>query len=133
MSENIVFPDDKVAVTVLTNEDASSAAGALARKIAPLVLAGAACKASSAEAAAAEKRALDIFTGLQDGKLDRSQLTEFCDAYFTAEAVQDFASSLKPLGVPTSFKQTGGKEARGHDVSSVQRELSGQAGARDGV
>ncbi len=30
VSENIVFPDDKVAVTVLTNEDASSAAGALA-------------------------------------------------------------------------------------------------------
>ena len=41
VSENIVFPDDKVAVTVLTNEDASSAAGALARKITPLVLGGA--------------------------------------------------------------------------------------------
>jgi D-alanyl-D-alanine carboxypeptidase len=101
VSENIVFPDDKAAVTVLTNEDASSAAGALGRKIAPLVLGG----ASNAEAAAAEKRALDIFTGLQDGKLDRSQLTAFCDAYFTQEAVEDFASSLKPLGTPTSFKQ----------------------------
>ena len=33
VSQNIVFPDDKVAVTVLTNEDASSAAGALAQKI----------------------------------------------------------------------------------------------------
>ena len=31
--------------------------------------------------------------------------TAFFDAYFTAEAVQDFASSLKPLGTPTSFKQ----------------------------
>ena len=34
VSENIVFPEDKAAVTVLTNEDASSAAGALGRKIA---------------------------------------------------------------------------------------------------
>ena len=113
VSENIVYPDDKVAVTVLTNEDASSAASALGRKIAPLVLAGASVQSSSsAEAAAAEKRAMDIFTGLQDGKLDRTQLTELCDAYFTEEAVQDFASSLKPLGVPTGIKQLG-EEKRG--------------------
>ena len=106
VAENIVFPDDKAAVTVLTNEDASSAAGALGRKIAPLVLGGASGMVSaSAEAAAAEKRALDIFTGLQEGKLDRSQLTALCDAYFTQEAVEDFAASLKPLGTPTSFRQ----------------------------
>jgi CubicO group peptidase (beta-lactamase class C family) len=108
VSENIVFPDDKASVTVLTNEDASSAAGALGRRIAPLVLGGAsAAEASNAETAAAEKRALDIFTGLQDGKLDRSQLTALCDDYFTPEAVGDFAASLKPLGLPTSFRQVG--------------------------
>jgi CubicO group peptidase (beta-lactamase class C family) len=126
VSQNVVFPDDKVAVTVLTNEDASSAAGALGRKIAPLVLGG--TSGASAEAAAAEKRALDIFTGLQDGRLDRTQLTEFCDAYFTQEAVQDFASSLKPLGTPTSFKQTteekrGGMTFRAFNVSFPQRQV----------
>jgi CubicO group peptidase (beta-lactamase class C family) len=129
VSENIVFPDDKAAVTVLTNEDASSAAGALGRKIAPLVLGGASGKVeASAEKAAAEKRALDIFTGLQDGKLDRSQLTEFCDAYFTQEAVEDFASSLKPLGTPTSFKQSsegkrGGMTFRVFRVEFPNRQL----------
>ncbi len=127
VSENIVFPDDKVAVTVLTNEDASSAASALARKIAPLVLGGASDTAN-AESAAAEKRALDIFTGLQDGRLDRTQLTEFCDAYFTQEAVADFASSLKPLGTPTSFKQVaqqkrGGMTFRAFNVSLPQKQV----------
>jgi CubicO group peptidase (beta-lactamase class C family) len=127
VSENIVFPDDKAAVTVLTNEDASSAAGALGRKITPLVLGGA-IGAASAETVAAEKRALDIFTGLQDGKLDRTQLTEFCDAYFTAEAVQDFAASLKSLGVPTSFKQVaeekrGGMTFRVFNVSFPNRQV----------
>ena len=108
VSENVVFPDDKVAVTVLTNEDASGTAGALAQKIAPLTLGGASgASASNAETVAAEKRALEIFLGLQDGKLDRKQLTEFCDAYFTEEAVADFAASLKPLGTPASFKQIG--------------------------
>jgi D-alanyl-D-alanine carboxypeptidase len=129
VSENIVFPDDKVAVTVLTNEDASSAAGALGRRIEPLVLGGGSSTgAASAEAVAAEKRALDIFTGLQDGKLDRSQLTAFCDAYFTQEAVDDFASSLKPLGTPTSFKQVseskrGGMTFRAFNVGFTGRQV----------
>jgi CubicO group peptidase (beta-lactamase class C family) len=130
VSENIVFPDDKAAVTVLTNEDASSAAGALGRKIAPLVLGGASGKGvgKADETAAAEKRAQDIFIGLQDGKLDRSQLTAYCDGYFTQEAVDDFASSLKPLGTPTSFKQTseskrGGMTFRAFNVGFPGRQL----------
>jgi D-alanyl-D-alanine carboxypeptidase len=129
VSENIVFPDEKVAVTVLTNEDASSAAGALGRRITPLVLGGdSSAGGASAETAAAEKRALEIFTGLQDGRLDRSQLTELCDAYFTEEAVQDFASSLKPLGLPSSFKQLveakrGGMTFRVFSVSFPNRQL----------
>jgi D-alanyl-D-alanine carboxypeptidase len=126
VSENIVFPDDKVAVTVLTNEDASSAASALGHRIAPLVLGGA--SSAGAETAAAEKRALDIFTGLQYGNLDRSQLTELCDAYFTAEAVQDFASSLKPLGVPSGIKQLaeekrGGMTFRAFNVSFPNKQV----------
>ncbi len=128
VSENIVFPDDKAAVTVLTNEDASSAAGGLGRRIAPLVLAGPVAGPVSAEAAAAEKRALEIFTGLQDGRLDRTQLTEFCDAYFTQEAIADFASSLKPLGTPASFQQVaeqkrGGMTFRVFNVSFPQRQV----------
>jgi D-alanyl-D-alanine carboxypeptidase len=110
VSENIVFPDDKSAVTVLTNEDASSAAGALARRISPLVLGEG--SAASGDAAA-EKRALEIFTGLQNGRLDRSQLTELCNGYFTAEAIEDFATSLKPLGMPTSFKQAAAEKRGG--------------------
>jgi D-alanyl-D-alanine carboxypeptidase len=122
VAQNVVYPDDKVSVTVLTNQDASSAAGALAKRIAPLVLVG------DSETAAAEKRALAIFTGLQEGKLDRSQLTELCDGYFTHEAVSDFAMSLKPLGVPTSFTQTmeskrGGMTFRVFDVTFPTKKL----------
>ena len=127
VSENIVFPDDKAAVTVLTNEDASSAAGALARKVASLVLSGGATAADSGETPA-EKRALSIFTGLQDGRIDRTQLTPFCDAYFTPEAVADFAASLKPLGTPSSFKQTveekrGGMTFRVFDAGFPGRQV----------
>jgi D-alanyl-D-alanine carboxypeptidase len=127
VAQNVVFVDDKASVTVLTNEDASSAAGALARKIAPLVLDGGA-GAASASNPAAEKRALGIFTGLQDGKLDRSQLTTLCSDYFTAEAMSDFAMSLKPLGTPTSFTQTlevkrGGMTFRVFDVTFPTKKV----------
>jgi CubicO group peptidase (beta-lactamase class C family) len=95
VSMNTVYPDDKAAITVLTNQDASSAAGAISAELGPALI------GHSKE----EKRALSIFTGLQAGKLDRSQLTEFCNAYFTPEAIADFAGSLKSLGVPLSFRQ----------------------------
>ena len=126
VSMNLVYPDDRAAVTVLTNEDASSAAGALARKIMPLIVTGDA--PPDGGTAAAEKRALAVFAGLQDGKVDRAQLTPFCDAYFTPEAVQDFASSLKPLGSPVSFTQVteekrGGMTFRVFNVSFPDRRL----------
>ena len=126
VSMNLVFPDDKVAVTVLTNEDASSAAGALARKIAPLVLQSGSAGVDDPAAKAAEQRALGIFTGLQEGKIDRSQLTALCDAYFTAEALGDFASSLKPLGAPRSFTQVSAEKRGGMMFRSFTADFGGR-------
>jgi len=127
VAQNTVYPDDKVAVTVLTNEDASSAAGALARRIAPLVLGAAAGKNEDAAATkAAEARALAIFTGLQQGKLDRSQLTELCNAYFTREAIEDFESSLKPMGAPTSFTQISAQKRGGMTFRVFRAEFGGR-------
>jgi CubicO group peptidase (beta-lactamase class C family) len=129
VAQNTVFPADKAAVTVLTNEDASSAASALSRAIEPLVLGGgAASVASEALTQAAEARGLAIFTGLQDGKIDRGQLTQLCSDYFTQEALDDFAASLKPLGVPSSFKQVreakrGGMTFRAFKVDFPNKSL----------
>ena len=95
VATNTVYPDDKAAITVLTNQDASPAAGAIAAELGPMLI------GRSKE----ENRALSIFTGLQNGQLDRSQLTEFCNAYFTSEAVADLTNSLKGLGAPLSFQQ----------------------------
>ena len=112
VSQNTVYPESKAAITVLTNIDASSAAATIARSLAPLVLSAGANGASTGDVQAAEARALKIFIGLQNGELDRSQLTKLCNDYFTSEAIQDFASSLKPLGTPRSFTQVA-KEPRG--------------------
>jgi CubicO group peptidase (beta-lactamase class C family) len=113
VSQNTVYPDSKAAITVLTNIDASSAAATIARSLAPIVLSNPAANAASANGAqAAEARARNIFAGLQNGQIDRSQLTELCNNYFTEEAVGDFANSLKSLGTPQSFRQVA-EEPRG--------------------
>src|SRR5581483_966603 len=38
VAQNLVFPDDKAAIAVLTNQEASSAAGAIARRLSALIL-----------------------------------------------------------------------------------------------
>jgi D-alanyl-D-alanine carboxypeptidase len=98
VAENAVYPDDKIAIAVLTNQEASSAASQIARAVAPLLLASAPEKSTDTGKAAAEAQAKEILTGLQTGKLDRSLFTDDCNSYFSAEAIGDFQSSLSPLG-----------------------------------
>ncbi len=116
VSENIVFPEDKAAIVVLTNEDASSAAGSIARGLAPIVLG-----VDTQTPSEAEQQALEIFVGLQQGKIDRTLFTENCNAYFSQQGLDDFRTSLSPLGKPKALKQTsqslrGGMTFRVFDV-----------------
>ena len=100
-AQNVVFPDDHAAIAVLTNQDAANAAGQIARLITAVVL------PAPAEAAAKTTQMRQIFEGLQHGKLDRPLFTENGSAYFTDQALSDFASSLGPLGTPQEFTPTG--------------------------
>jgi D-alanyl-D-alanine carboxypeptidase len=105
-AENVVFPDDRVAVVVLVNQDAIDASGDIARKIAPLLF-------PKQDASLEEQKARKVFEQLQQGKLDRLLFTENANSYFTEQALQDFASSLGPLGTPTSFIQSSRQERGG--------------------
>ena len=44
---------------------------------------------------------------MQNGEIDRNLFTPNAKAYFTTEALTDFASNLGPLGAPTKFKLSG--------------------------
>ncbi|MBV8113369.1 MAG: beta-lactamase family protein [Silvibacterium sp.] len=107
VSENIVFPNDKTAIAVLTNQDAARAAGIIARGLAPIVL-GVDREAPND----AERQALEIYVGLMQGKIDRALFTPNCNAYFSQQALDDFQSSLSPLGKPSAMRKTN-EELRG--------------------
>ena len=99
-AQNTVFPDDRAAIVVLTNQDAAGASDAIANGIAPLLFATA-DPATPAKLEQAKK----IFADLQKGTVDRSLFTDNANAYFSAQALQDFAAGLAPLGVPQDFTQ----------------------------
>ncbi len=75
VSDNEVLIDDGAAVAVLTNQDAIGAAGTIARLVAPIV--------AGYPLTPAEQQALDIYHGLQQGRIDRSLLAPNLSDYFT--------------------------------------------------
>ena len=120
VSDNEVLIDDGAAVAVLTNQDAVGAAGAIAHLAAPLV--------AGYPPSAAEQQALDIYRGLQQGRIDRSLLAPNLSDYFTPQAIADFQSSLAPLGEPLSLRQTheelrGGMTFRAFEIAYPGRRL----------
>jgi CubicO group peptidase (beta-lactamase class C family) len=98
-AHNLVFPDQRIAVVVLVNEDSVEASSDIAKKIAALLF-------READAGKQEDQSREIFAGLQQGKINRSLFTDNCNSYFTEQALKDFASGLSPLGAPTEFTQT---------------------------
>jgi CubicO group peptidase (beta-lactamase class C family) len=122
-AQNVVYPDDRAAIVVLTNQDAASAAGPIAGGIAPLLFA-----TSDPATPAKLEQAKKIFADLQQGKIDRSLFTSNANAYFSEQALQDFAAGLGPLGTPQSFNQAsqglrGGMTLRVYIVRFPQKVL----------
>ena len=100
VSESIVYPDDRVSVVVLTNQDASGAADDIAHGIAPLLF-----ERNDPVTPERLEQAKKIFEGLQHATIDRSLFSDNANAYFSAQALQDFAAGLGPLGTPKDFTQ----------------------------
>ncbi len=118
LSENMVFPDQKIAVTVLTNSWSSSAYRTIAQGIVRTVMSPPA--EATADAAFAAKARL-IFDQLRSGTLDRALLTENANHYFTPLARADFQASLSALGEPVNFAPAGTPRARGGFIARAYR------------
>jgi D-alanyl-D-alanine carboxypeptidase len=121
VAANAIYPDDKVAVAVLTNQEASSAAGQIQRAVAALVLP----TAASGDHASAEAQVKAILTELQQGKIDRGLFTADCNFYFSQETIGDFQSSLAPLGEVKTAAQRGEQLRGGMTFRNFNVEFGG--------
>jgi CubicO group peptidase (beta-lactamase class C family) len=122
LSSNFTRPDDRIAVTVLTNGE-TRAYSRIAQMIEALLVA----KTDDAPAAPALALAKKVFHDLQQGHLDRTDLTPDLNSYFTPQALADFESSLKPLGQPSVFRPTSAQPRGGMMVRGFQIRAGGQA------
>jgi CubicO group peptidase (beta-lactamase class C family) len=118
-SENVVFPDDRIAVVVFTNEDAVGTSAMIARKISGLLL-------PQEDQSKEEEQARNIFQGLQNGTIDRTLFTDNANSYFTDQALKDLASGLGPLGAPVSVIQTAKRERGGMTFRRFEVKFSGR-------
>jgi CubicO group peptidase (beta-lactamase class C family) len=101
-ARNEVYPDDRVAIVVLTNMDATSASEQIAGGISRALFAS-----TDPATPKTTEQMRKIFDELQKGRIDRGQFTSNANAYFDDQAIKDFASSLAPLGTPQDFSQAG--------------------------
>jgi CubicO group peptidase (beta-lactamase class C family) len=121
---NYVFPDARIAVVVLTNQDAVGTFGVIGKAIARALFA---VHDPAANNALAQARA--IFADLQHGRIDRNLFSPNANSYFDATALHDYRTSLAPLGTPSSFtirnaRQRGGMQMRGYRVTFPRTKLS---------
>lgn len=123
VAENIVLPDDKFAVAVLTNQDAIGAASQIARQVLTGFL-------DSANIGDPKQDALvrKVFDDLRAGKIDHALFTDNANSYFTEQALKDYSASLTALGEIESFKQTsnslrGGMTHMSYEVKFPQKTV----------
>jgi D-alanyl-D-alanine carboxypeptidase len=121
---NTVYPDDRAAVVVQVNLDATGASSQIASRIGTLLFAS-----TDPATPQTTSQMQKIFEGLQKGQIDRSQFTSNANAYFSDQALKDFASSLGPLGKPQEFSQAsqglrGGMTLRRYRIRFAQKTLN---------
>ena len=109
LTSDQVFPDDRTAVVVFSNIYPGAAApdAQIGNAIAGILF-----EVDDRDAAAATGQAKQIFAGLEKGTVDRSLFSANANAFFTAEVLRDFSTSLAPLGEPSKF-DFAGKALRG--------------------
>ncbi len=117
LAANAVWPDDKVAVVALTNNDWASP-GAVVDRIAFVVL----------KPTAAEARARAVFDGFRRGTVDRSLFTPNGNAYLTPTVLADQKHGLAGLGAIRLFRldresMRGGMRTRIWTVTAARRTL----------
>ena len=92
LAMNSVFPKKQLGIAVLSNEDNVGLVGTVTRQIASELLEPQSKKTQRN----AEVRA--ILEDLQRGRIDRERFTGHANAYFVSPAIEDYQTSLAPLG-----------------------------------
>jgi CubicO group peptidase (beta-lactamase class C family) len=110
LTQNVVYPDDKAAITVIINGDFSNAAPTIAEGLAKIVL-------PAPDETAVTAGARRMFDSLVAGRPDPARLTDNARYYFTPVTLAEYRTSLAALGAPTGFELARASRLRGGFVN----------------
>lgn len=131
VAENMILPDAKLSVAVLTNQEASNAASQIARALIPVLLAGPSQDSpAQATADAFVPRMKTIMAGLIQGRIDRGLFTADCNDYFSRETLHDFQASLSPFGAVTEVTSEGAALRGGMTFAGYKVTFAGGTSVR---
>jgi D-alanyl-D-alanine carboxypeptidase len=88
LADNTIFPDENLAITVLTNGEFGGAQEGISGRLQYLL------RAQSPKVAAAAS----MLAQFQTGAIDRTRLTPNANAYYTDSALRALSRTLRPLG-----------------------------------
>jgi len=122
-AESIVLPEDGITVVVLTNQDAVDTPQTIGDQIVTSLL-----KTGQSADQKADDLVRKTLAGLAKGQIDRSAFTDNANAYFTDQAMQDYAATIGPLGAIQEFHNVnaslrGGMMYRFYLVKYAQKTL----------
>jgi D-alanyl-D-alanine carboxypeptidase len=119
---SLIYPDDRIAIVALTNQDAAEASSIIARGIAQKLFQS----AGDPKEDALVKKVLEDLTR---GQIERQLFTDNANFYFNDEALADYKASLSPLGALQEVKQDstslrGGMTYRHYTAKYAQKALT---------
>jgi CubicO group peptidase (beta-lactamase class C family) len=125
VAENIVFPDDRAAVVVLTNQDASRAARVIGDQVAQIAFGIAPAQPQDGPAALV----LSQLEALAQGHIDAARFNDNARSYFSPAVLGDYKASLSVLGAPLGVRERkhedrGGMVFHIYDVTYPGRNVS---------
>jgi CubicO group peptidase (beta-lactamase class C family) len=121
---SMVLPDDGIAVVVLTNQDAVDTPRVIGDQIVAKLL-----ESEQTADQKTDELVRKTLESMARGQIDRSTFTDNANAYFSDQALKDYAASIGPLGAIQDFHNVsaslrGGMKFRYYLAKYAQKTLA---------
>lgn len=110
LTSNRIYPDDGIAIVVLTNTMSGNAFSEISDRIAFQIL----------PQTGVDAQVLATFKALQAGQADRARFTDNFNLYLTDKALADHKQYLGALGEVVTFQMQGSSKRGGMDIRSYR-------------
>jgi D-alanyl-D-alanine carboxypeptidase len=118
ISQNVIYPQAKVAVVALANGE-GDALGPICERISAILLP----RENSQQAVG---KARQVLESLRRGQIDRSLFTANANSYFSEQALKDYAAGFRGLGEPLSFIRKAREERGGMTFQLFEVQFQGK-------